>query len=210
MTPPANRAAVAIAAAAAVAVTGLAVATQGTKEQAALSVFQQRRAVWIDGFQASGRDARGLPRAALLASYAPPQPTSAAAAAAADVIVAGHVASVRFTPSGTETVFQVTSAVTGAAGGTVAFTQSGGPEPGPDFVDGTLAYAENAPLLVTGDAAVLLLDRVDGRLEVQSFTGHYAVAGGRVTAVEANPFKASVDGLTADELLALLRRALGE
>lgn len=169
-------------------------------EQAAFEQFQQRRAAWIEAFQASGRDARDLPRAALLASYAPPKPTVAAAADAAARVVSGRVESVRFTPSGTATVFRASD------GTAVELVQNGGPEPAENFVDGTLAYAENAPLLLPGDDAVLVLERgPGGTLEIQSWTGLYVVRDGRVTAVEGNPFKASVDGRTVAELLALLR-----
>lgn len=174
-------------------------------EQEGFERFQARRAAWIEEFERSGRDARPLPRKAILASYVPPQPTPAAAAVAATRIVTGRVESVRFTAAGTETVFRTND------GDAVGFTQNGGPEPAPNFVDGSVGYAENAPLLLPGDAAVLLLEAGDdGRTEIQSFTGWYAVHDGRVTAVEGNPFKDDVDGLSVERLLALFRNALGE
>ena len=62
-----------------------------------------------------------------------------------------------------------------------------------------------------GDRVVLLLRRSgtgDG-YEALGFTGTYRVAGGKVSAVEGNPFRGQLDGLSEDELWIRLAQAVG-
>lgn len=196
-------------AATAVATSAVVVVLTRDERQRPSAAYLRSRATWIASFNVPSRlrRAEALPRAPMLSrKYPPPKATPQAAARAAETVVAGRVTSVWFAPDGTQTVLQADD------GRVVPFHQDGGPEPGPGFTDGTLAYAENAPLILPGPYAgqrvVLLLERDrNGALRVQSYTGMYLVGSeGRVRALPGNPFRAQVDGLTERELLALLGR----
>lgn len=76
---------------------------------------------------------------------------------------------------------------------------------------GVLMYAENSHLLLSGDRAVLFLQRAgaeaaDGTFYVQSVTGSYLIQSGKVVAVQYNPFRASVEGQTEQAFIAEVTR----
>jgi hypothetical protein len=89
----------------------------------------------------------------------------------------------------------------------------GGPWPSSpsfDFATAELEYHIHAPLLVTGDRAVLLLEVIakTGELEVQGVSGHYKVEAGRVNPLEYNRFRADIDGLTETAFVDRVRAEL--
>ena len=146
------------------------------------------------------KGSRTLERVPVNASYAGGKPTLREAVKDASLVVVGRVTKAEFEAfAGTHLTVEVQSAVKGPAraGTSIRVWMGGGPFPDQEFKAGTLAIYENAPLLLPGDRALLLLEGPlpPGEYYPESSTGLYNLEGGVARALEANPFGAQVDGL---------------
>lgn len=181
--------------------------------------FNERYSTWIDQFNNAPIDLRSLQRVPALASYTPPSADLASALKAADAIVVGSIAGVKFhaqdgIPRASVTM-AVEKSVKGVPGATVTLSQLGGPDAsaGWDAATPPLGYAENDPLLLPGARALLFLkyDQAIASYRVQSWTGHYLIdQAGKLSALEGNPFAASVNGKTADQFVAMIAALLAQ
>jgi hypothetical protein len=123
----------------------------------------------------------------------------------ADLIVLGQVESVR--PTGLlRTTFRVDRAVKGDPGRALTFDQVARLDPFPDWGHPQLVYSVDAPLLLPGDRALLMLEINPnvGPLII-NFSGEYRSTAGRISTVKDNLFH-DVDGLTENELLGRIYR----
>jgi hypothetical protein len=80
-------------------------------------------------------------------------------------------------------------------------------------VHASLAYAENDPLLLPGDRALLFLqyDKNIDNYYVQSSSGHYLISDeGKLSVLELNAFGASVSGQTVDQFAATIASLLAQ
>ena len=94
-------------------------------------------------------------------------------------------------------------------GQTMEVQMARGPSPYPNYKDGFLAYAEEAPVLLPGDRAILFLDRdVAGEYAPHAFTGVYNIVNGQVEALEGNPFGQIAEGLTESAFMTLIRSSV--
>jgi hypothetical protein len=167
--------------------------------------FQAKYDAWLADFVGKGRDARTLQRVEMLVTPVAPEPDLATAVGAASVVVAARVDSVEFRPSATAVVtLTVTHTAKGNPTTSIRILQAGGPMPDASWGEGTLGFAASDPLLLPGDEAILFLEGPDsdGIYSVQSYTGSYGITGGRLTALEGNPFAGQVDVLSVDAFLA--------
>ena len=173
--------------------------------------FHARYRAWLDEFIASGSDPRDLPQSPIMAYYMPPLTDLPSAIGEATSVVVGTASSVSFHHGGGATVtFVVDRTLKGELGDSVTIEQGGGPMPNPDWESGTLAYAENAPLLLPGDRAILLLEPADGGAWwVQSFTGIYRIEGPVVRALDGNPFRGDVDGMPLETFVTRIQELAG-
>lgn len=161
----------------------------------------------MNKFVASGASARALQRLNFN-SYDPGPATLSAASERAISIVVGRVTATTFSPNGaglpiTDSTVAVDRVVAGDVASSIHVFQLGGPmesDHGP-----VLAQLEVDEVLLPGDNVVLfLVTGPDGTNRVIPGAGSYAVAGGRVTAIHANPFSTSVNGLALDQFLTLV------
>ena len=174
----------------------------------ARDAFNARYQAWLASLDFATINYSGLDRAPLNAYYdAPAEPSLSAAKAKADLIVLGNVRSIRPTAfDGTYVTLDVDSSIKGAAASTVVIHQGGGLRPTPDWKGMYIAYAEDAPLLIPQDRAMVFLYRAQsGALEIQSFTGLYRSKAGRLSSVPGNPFAASVDGTSETAFTAAVK-----
>ena len=194
--------------------------TDAQRQAAIATVRAQTRALhaaWLQDFVQRGRDPRSLPRQPLSAFYDTPAKDLAAAVANADAIVVGTVRSTRFALIEADVMTFVTFAVERTLKGTVSnemtIRQLGGPAPtrGQVGSPGILLYAENTPVLLAGDRAILFLQRAGtpDTYDVQNITGGYRIETGRVRAVDINPFRGAVSGQTEQEFIANVQRLVG-
>lgn len=162
---------------------------------------------FVNKFVASGASARALPRMNFN-SYDPGPATLSAASKRAVAIVVGLVTATTFSPNGAglpiaDSTVAVDRVVAGSLPSMIHVFQLGGPmesDHGP-----VLAQLKVDELLLPGDDVVLLLVAgPDGTNRIIPSAGSYAVAAGRVTAIQANPFSTSVNGLALDQFLNLL------
>jgi hypothetical protein len=169
---------------------------------------------WLDSFVKRGADPRSLPRANMLTIAEGPAPDLPSAVRQADLIVVGRALAIRFEPGPRAYVrFAVDRTLKGSASGIVDVMQLGGPEPLPDVNHAILAVADNAPLLLPGDRAVLFLRRpllppyapsTAGPYYVESFTGTYLLNNGWVRALDGNPFHGQADAQTVETFTSIL------
>lgn len=166
-----------------------------------------KNAAFLSQFAASGAGAQSLPRKNFTA-YNPGPATLSDASKKAVAIVVGRVTATSFSPNGAQLpIADSTVAIDRSVVGTVAATihvfQAGGPmQSDTGHVLAQLAVDE---VLLPGDNVVLFLVLgPDGTNRVVPGAGMYRVAGGRVTAIHANPFATSVNGLALDQFLTLV------
>jgi hypothetical protein len=175
--------------------------------------FDRKFVVWVEEFNKENIDLRALPRAYSLAFYLPPLPGLPVSLGQADVVVVGTAEAVYFTPTDAHVTVAVEQSLKGVTAGTITVLQSAGPTPFPSWDEPTLGYSENEPLLLPGDRALLFLE-YDASAEayrVQSFTGHYLInPDGKLSALEGNPFGASVNGQTVDQFAATMAALLAQ
>jgi hypothetical protein len=167
------------------------------KHAANYAAYEAKYDSWLRNFMSSGKDPRLLPRSHILALFEGPAPDLAEAVRRADLIVVGEAESVRFETGPLALVrFAVGQTLKGAAPAVIEVRQFGGPQPKPDFVDGFLAEADNAPILLPTDSAILFLRQitVNGApaYYVQSYTGTYFLTNGFVRPLDGNPFMGQV------------------
>jgi hypothetical protein len=164
---------------------------------------------WRQAFIASHRDPRGLRQVHMLAMFEPGPSTLQGAVADADLIVIARVESVRFDDqSGAFVMLGVERTLKGSAGHQIEVTEIGGPEIAQDGVSGVLKVAENAPLLLPGDRAMLFLKQGSifgtAGYRVQSFTGTYMLNNGRVRALAGNQFRSLAEAQSEDALASIV------
>lgn len=166
-----------------------------------------KNAAFLSQFAASGASARSLPRKNFNA-YDPGPATLSDASKKAVAIIVGRVTATSFSPNGAglpiaDSTIAIDRSVIGNMPATIHVFQAGGPmhsDTGP-----VLAQLEVDEVLLPGDNLVLFLVLgPDGTNRVVPATGTYRVAGGNVTAIHANPFAASVNGLALDQFLTLV------
>jgi hypothetical protein len=198
---------------------GLSDAQRVARHTANTAAWEAKYRGWLDAFVKRGADPRSLHRENISAMFESPATDLPSAISQADLIVVGRAVKIRFVPGPRAYVrFVVERTLKGSAPGAVDVMQLGGPEPLPDINHGLLAIAENAPLLLPGDRAVLFLRRPPlppyapspaGPFYVESFTGTYLVNNGWMTALEGNPFRGQVVVQT-EEMFASLVTRLGK
>jgi hypothetical protein len=175
-------------------------AERDQKYRDASDSFDRRYREWFSSPHTTV-DPRTLPRGEMLALQVAGADTFAAALERAALAVSGQVISVRFEPYRTITEFRVDRHAIGEAGEVLTFLQGGYLWPERDFIGAHLVEASGTPLLLTGDRAVLLLDRsAEGDLYIQGFSGWYRIQNGKTASVKGNKFR-TADGLTADQLM---------
>jgi hypothetical protein len=191
-----------------------------TQEQVAANIaanranFEEDYRRWLEDVIQSGRDPRTLPRSPAAAFYLPPSNQSLdESVRSASAAVVGRVVNVEFGPfTGALVTMLVESSLKGPAraGTSVQILMGGGPFPDPQFKDGVLLFFENAPLLLRGDRALVLLEEpsAEGVHTAQGFTGLYNLQGGVARGVEGNPFLAQVDGLPEAALFSRVAAAV--
>lgn len=110
----------------------------------------------------------------------------------------------------TSLTFTVERNLKGNVGAEVSIRLMGGPAPTTAQVGsgGVLLYAENTPVLLAGDRAILFLQRVgtSSVYDIQNSTGGYRIEAGKVRAVDLNPFRSAVNGQTEQEFIANVLR----
>lgn len=176
----------------------------------------ERRAEFIQRFEATDADLRTLPPRESTGSHVPGPSTLKAALAAANVVIVGRVRELDFSPAGTLAHISVLRVID--SGGDVVQGQElevalpGGPEPNEGYVTGSAGFDSSVPMLFEGDKAYLFLQKARGRgvgaYYVQSGSGGYLVeANGTIKPAQTNPFAASIQGLSEAEFDQLLREA---
>lgn len=164
-----------------------------------------KNAAFLNQFIASGANVRSLPRKNFH-SYDRGPATLISATRAASAIVVGRVTTTSFSPDGAglpvaDSAVSVERMVVGNVPSTIHVFQVGGPmqsDTGP-----ILAQLEVDEVLLPGDHVVLFLTiGPDGTNRLVQGSGMYRVVVGRVTAIRANLFGASVNGLALDDFLA--------
>jgi hypothetical protein len=179
-------------------------------EQQVEQAWEARYTAWFQTLDVTGVDLHALPRYPQLGDLVSPQATSLpAAVATADVIVVADVSSITATPfAGTDTTFSVERTLKGAPMTTVVVNQAGGPRPTLDWTGMTIADGVGEPLLLPGDRAVLMLQKLDAtRYEIQNITGWNAVVSGLVHASNLSPFANTINGQTLATFIAEIQAA---
>ena len=191
---------------------GLSDAERTARYEAGFAAFQKRLAEWTMSDWAQSLDPRALPRSGKLVSYVLGYDNLAAAVANADLAVLGTVEKIRFVPLGSLMTFRVERVAKGEASPTVTVGLGMALGQGNDWNSAVLEVDDNVPVLLAGDRAVLLLQHSDGAAaasgesyHVQSWSGGFTVAGGRVKALELCQFH-DADGLTPDALMDRIAR----
>lgn len=185
---------------------------QAAEYEQGRQAFQKKYEAWLVDFVVQGRDPRTLQRVEMLVAAREPQPDLSSAVATASVVVVARVEDVEFQPNATSVVtLAVMQVAKGDPAGVIRIRQPGGPMPDAQWGEGMLAFAESDPLLMSGDVAVLFLDgpRADGIFVVQSFTGSYVIEGGKLKALDGNPFADQVVSLSPDAFLAVVEGLAG-
>ncbi len=152
----------------------------------------------LEEFPALGLDPAKIDRTEFNASYDVPFNTLGDAAREADVIAEVSVTSVKFEAGArAPTTARVVQAWKGDVAADVSFLQYAQPV---RWEDGTihLAQQEVAPVLLTGDRAILLLDRTAaGDLEVMPAAGWFKIGeDGRIETAYLPEGFGAIDGLT--------------
>lgn len=174
-----------------------------------ISQLKDRNANWVQDFVDQHRDPRSLPVVEF--------PTWSAGATSLDaareesaVVIAGTVVSTTYVPDPnglTESAATVVvkRVVKGAVPSTIEVRQVGGPGWSPG--GGELQQLEGDPLLLPGQEVLLLLgpEGTGGAYRTIYGAGVYLVEAGGIQAPDSNAFAASVNGLSVDAALALLR-----
>lgn len=138
------------------------------------------------------------------------QPDLPSAIARARLIVVGEVTAVSFVaPQETIVTLRVETTLLGESNAEVQIAMLGGPFPNQDYKDGVFIYNPGSPVLLEGERALLFLEHYRmNYYEVQNFSGFYRLDESEtVRALEGNPFFRDIDGLTLDEVAALIRQA---
>jgi hypothetical protein len=190
---------------------GLTDAEVMAKHERGAEEAEARVAGWLECLDFSKIDFRSLPIGFTTVGYLEGEPTLPAAVGRADLIVVVSVSDIRvprFTGH-VQATLSVERTIKGAPVSTVALTQ-GGISPTVDWTGATLNEFENGPMLFPGDRAVLLLQQYDTGYEIQSFSGWYRVADGKVEALRLNTFGAEVAGKTEQEFIEMLTAAVQE
>ncbi len=173
------------------------------------TAFDTRFVEWVAEFGSREIDPRSLPQVDGIFDFLEPPPSDLdTAIAEADVIVVGAANRLAFEVNGTSVAFAVGESLKGLADEEINITQPGGPAPCPDWETAVLAVAEEDPLLMPDDRAVLFLNFYEDsdRYYAQPWTGQYRIeAGGEVSALEGNSFAESVNDLTVDDFIAMVR-----
>jgi hypothetical protein len=175
-----------------------------------------RNANWVQEFVDQGRDPRDLP-VSNLETYSAGATTLSDAREQSQVVIEGRVVSTTYVTSyptssltkSFATVEVIRSAAGGPTARTIEVLQIGGPGWTEDG-KGALVQLEGDPLLLPGQHVVLLLvpayeetQRAAGRYQTVYGAGVYLVTAGGIRAPESNAFRASVNGRSVDEVLAL-------
>jgi hypothetical protein len=166
--------------------------------------FEKRYEEWKAGLDLATVDLATLPRSELMIQSAAPEPTLSAAVQAADRIIVGSVQSLRATTSaGTLVTLRVEQTLKGSSASTLTIRQGSSIEPGADWNGMMIGDAPGDPLLLPATRVVLFLqDAPDGIPYVQAFSGIYYLEGGRVRALELNPFAPAIEGLPESDFIA--------
>jgi hypothetical protein len=169
-------------------------------QSASRAEFDTRYMAWVASLDPNTIPYASLPHQQLLGLFDAGQPSLGLAKAHADLALSGRVVSLRLTPfDGTYVTMDVESWIKSPdRPSTIEFHQLGGVRPTADWKGMFIADGPNAPLLLPGSRATLLLQTgaTGGAPEVQSFTGIYLHVDGVIRTVSGNPFGPSVDGLT--------------
>lgn len=167
--------------------------------RAALKESMERVSAWLDSPAAQALDVRSLPRANMLSLGVGGEQTLGAAVDKADVIAVGEVVEYKFGRWGSSITLHVESTLKGKHASTLVVPLPGGPYPRDrEHKDVYLVEAENVPILLPGDRAMLFLDQSaeDGRFDVQPSSGHYRLdKANKVRPLPSNPFAQAVDGM---------------
>jgi hypothetical protein len=164
--------------------------------------YDKKYQAWLRSDFVKSQDLRSLPQYPLLGEPVPGYDSLEEASDHAGMAVLGQVVSVN-TGEQTETTFRVERTAKGTASSTISFVQSGGIRPEPDFDHAVMAVSEAAPMLFSGDRAVLLLEPVErnGHWRIQNFSGEYrSDPAGKVHSVRDNDFH-DVDGMSESQLM---------
>jgi len=168
--------------------------------------YQEKFAAWLTTATSGTTNFSTLARVDLQLLTDPPMQTLREAVRDADIIVVATVESVDFLPSHTAVVhLHVDRSLKGAADSDLTILQPGGPQPaGPDWRGMVLAQSDAEPLLLPGDRAILLIGDGGVHKYVQPHTGELRIDGNRVTPLDTNHARASIDGKTLSEVILLL------
>ena len=174
-----------------------------------------RNANWVQEFVDQGRDPRDL-RVSNLQSYSPGATTLSEAREQSELIIEGRVLSTTYVPRTMPSValsiatVEVIRVAKGLAEATsIEVLQVGGPAWTEDG-KGALVQFESDPLLLPNQRVVLLLvpaheesAKAAGLMQTVFGAGIYVVTPSGVKAPDTNAFAASVNGCSADEVLAM-------
>jgi hypothetical protein len=179
-----------------------------TNHAASRAEFEQKYRSWLADFVRSGRDPRSLERLSVNAFYEPGKNSMREAVQGATLVVVAQVSKADFEAFvGTHLTVEVQSVAKGPVqpGTIIRVLMGGGPMPTLDFKGAALAIYENAPLLLPGDRALLVLEGplASGEYYPQSWTGLYNLHQGTVRALEGSPFRSQIDGLSEEAVIAL-------
>lgn len=171
------------------------------KHTAASNAFFTRLGEWFKSDYVRGLDPKPLPRYDSLGGHTPGEPSLAKAVRKADLAVLGTVTAARFVHGHLVSSFRVERIAKGRAPELVTVRQDHGVRPEEGFTSASMIVEPNAPVLLPGDRAVLLLTEEKDGYGIGVYSGAYASSGGKVRATEGNSFRGEVDGLTEDELM---------
>lgn len=168
-------------------------------------------AAWVANLNPSTLPYGALPHSGMLAQYLPPDGKSLSQAKAdATLIMSGTVQSLRplTTGFGTDVTIAVSQVLKGQAGNTITIHQSSHLEPLDNWQSIVIVDASNAPLLLPSDSVFLFLKSEPGLyLYQESYTGTYYVRGGKIQALELNPFASQVNGLSPGDFATAIANA---
>jgi hypothetical protein len=173
------------------------------------TAFEDRYKAWLGSLDPSTIGWASLPRNSIAAGYAPPAPTLAAAIANADDIVIGTVTSMRPVMFGTYSTLALDRTVKGSLPATTVIYQGGWLMPTADWKGASISEADNAPLLIPGDQALLFLTKDPrGDLEIQGFSGYYRVKDGLVAPLRIDGFETGFRGKAVADVAAAIQQAM--
>lgn len=167
-------------------------------------------AAWIASLDLATIPYRSLPHTGMEGQFLPPEGvTLSEAEANATVVVRADVASIKPLASGfgTNVTVSVSATYKGQPATSLTIRQASHIEPQDHWQNIVIVDADNAPLLLPGDAVFLLLKSGPEGLYQESYTGTFYVVGGAVQPLARNPFASQVNGEAATAFAAALAAA---